>query len=276
MKKLGFCLFALIFFLCGCKPNTTSPVDPEDKPETEEKIYKLGEYGDYVKYIDDTKDSSTLESEYLKLTQKKKENEIGVFQSNYCVGLLKFFSIEEKINLTIDISKTELKKLDDDFRTGNKESYRICNLNIEMGDLLFHYEQVGIRQKGNTSRGAILDSNENLNLRHYKLSFTATFDDEFTQTPISWTDEEAYEYRDNRSFFGLEKLNIRWNRNQDSTYLKEYYAFEMYRENGVLAPHSAPMQVKMKIDGNTQNLGIYLGVEDIDKNFIKRNLVKDS
>ncbi|MDE6655364.1 MAG: CotH kinase family protein, partial [Anaeroplasmataceae bacterium] len=145
-----------------------------------------------------------------------------------------------------------------------------------MGDLYFHYEQVGIRQKGNTSRGAILDEEENINLRHYKLNFTATFDDEFTQTPLSWTDTEAYEYRDNRNFFGLEKLNIRWNRNQESTYLREYYAFEMYRNNGVLAPHTAPMQVEMNIDGDTQNLGVYLGVEDIDKSFIKRNLVKAS
>ncbi|MDE7106661.1 MAG: CotH kinase family protein, partial [Anaeroplasmataceae bacterium] len=145
-----------------------------------------------------------------------------------------------------------------------------------MGDLLFHYEQVGIRQKGNTSRGAILDNKGNINLRHYKLNFTATFDDEFTKTPIKWTDDAAYEYRDNRDFFGLEKLNIRWNRNQESTYLREYYAFEMYRNNGVLAPHSAPMQVEMKIGGASQNLGVYLGVEDIDKGFIKRNLVKAS
>ncbi|MDE6407633.1 MAG: CotH kinase family protein [Anaeroplasmataceae bacterium] len=294
MKKLGFCFLVLILFLVGCKTNSPTPekptdeekpVEPADKEKPEEptdkekpeiKGYPLGAYGDYVTYVDETKDTTTLEEDYLSLTEKKKETANGVFQSNYCLGLLKFFSIDEKIKLSIDISKEELKKLDEDYKTGNKESYRICNLDIELGDLLFHYEQVGIRQKGNTSRGAILDNKENINLRHYKLNFTATFDDEFTKTPISWTDDAAYEYRDNRNFFGLEKLNIRWNRNQESTYLREYYAFEMYRQNGVLAPHSAPMQVEMKIDGDIQNLGIYLGVEDVDKSFIKRNLVKDS
>ncbi|MCM1131440.1 MAG: CotH kinase family protein [Roseburia sp.] len=294
MKKLAFFFLILGVFLVGCKTKTPNqeeskdneqPIDsvdkdnlegPTDKDQSEVVGYPLGVYGDYVKYVDDTKDTSTLKADYLSLTEKIKEKNNGAFQSDYCSGLLKFFSIEEKIRLTIDISKVELKKLDEDYRTGNKESYRICNLNIELGDLYFHYEQVGIRQKGNTSRGAILDNKENINLHHYKLSFSATFDDEFTKNPMSWKDTIAYEYRKNRNFFGLEKLNIRWNRNQESTYLREYYAFLMYRNNGVLAPHSAPMQVEMKIDGNTQNLGVYLGVEDIDKSFIKRNLVKAS
>ena len=91
MKKLCFCLFILLVFLTGCKTNTPKPIE-QDKTET--KVYKLGTYGDYVKYIDETKDTSTLEADYLSLTEKKKDKANGVFQSNYCLGLLRFFSID--------------------------------------------------------------------------------------------------------------------------------------------------------------------------------------
>ncbi|MDE6655843.1 MAG: hypothetical protein K2J85_02505, partial [Anaeroplasmataceae bacterium] len=128
MKKLGFCFMVLLVFLAGCKTSTPKPEEPTDKDKTETKVYQLGAYGDYVKYIDDTKDASALETDYLSLMEKKKESAHGVFQSNYCQGLLKFFSIDEKIKLTIEISKEELKKLEEDYQTGNKESYRICNL----------------------------------------------------------------------------------------------------------------------------------------------------
>lgn len=275
MKKIFLCF--LFIFLVGC--STQKPSEKEEEPSKTpeaQNIYKLGDYGDYVKYADESKDAVSLEADYLKLTNKVKGDKNGVFESNYECGLLDFFSLDKKIKLNIDIQKEELLKLNADFKSGNKESYRICNIDIEMNDLLFHYEHVGIRQKGNTSRGAILDSNERINLRHYKLSFTATFDDDFTETPVKWEDEKALEYRDNRNFFGIEKLNIRWNRNQEKTYLREFYAFEMYRNNGVLAPHSNLLQVEMNVDGDIQNLGVYLAVEDIDKSFLKRNLVKTS
>lgn len=275
MKKLFLCF--LLIFLVGCsiqKPSEKEE-EPSKTPEVQ-NIYKLGDYGDYVKYADESKDAIFLESDYLKLTDQVKGNKNGVFESNYESGLLDFFSLDKKIKLSIDIQKEELLKLNADFKSGNKESYRICNIDIEMDDLIFHYENVGIRQKGNTSRGAILDSNERINLRHYKLSFTETFDDDFTDTPVKWEDEKALEYRDNRNFFGIEKLNIRWNRNQEKTYIREFYAFEMYRNNGVLAPHSNLLQVEMNVDGDLQNLGVYLAVEDIDKTFLKRNIVKAS
>lgn len=279
MKKICLYFLVILFFLVGCS-NTPKEEEKEENPNQpvvpKQDVYKLGEYGDYVKYLDDSKDVTSLEAEYQELSKKIKGEKSGVFETNYEAGLLKFFSIDEKIKLSIDIQKKELEKLNEDYKKGNKESYRICNLDIIMGDLLFHYEQVGIRQKGNTSRGAILDDNGKINLRHYKLSFTATFDDEFTETPLEWKDAAALEYRDNRNFFGIEKLNIRWNRNQEKSYLREYYAFEMYRQNGVLAPHANPMQVEMKVDGSSQNLGVYLAVEDIDKSFIKRNIVKAS
>ncbi len=272
MKKWLIFLVCTCFILTGCKPNKT---DDKKDPIPESNSYSLGAYGDYVQYTDTSKDSSNLEKEYLALKEKKSLEKNGLLEETYPQGLIDFFTIENKIKLTIEITKEELEKLDLDYQQGNKESYRICNLDIQFNGLIFHFEQVGIRQKGNSSRGAILDEEGKIYLRHYKLSFSETFDDEFRDDPIEWTDQEALAYREDRTFFGLEKLNIRWNRNKEKTYIREYYAFETYRANGVLAPHTNPMQVEMKIGNQIENLGVYLGVEDINKDFIKRNLASE-
>ncbi len=237
-------------------------------------IYYIA-YGDYVEYVDSSKDPSNLATEYQNLTSEVKGEANGVFQENYQVGLSEFFNIENKIEITINISSSELAKLDNDYTTGNRESYRVCDLDITYLGLHFHYEQVGIRQKGNTSRGEVLDGDK-INLRHYKLSFEETFDDEFTETPMTWESSAAYTYREDRDFFGADKIDIRWNRSKDTTYLREYYSYEMYRANGGLAPHSNVVQVIMNHDGIKDNMGVYLAVENINKGFIKRNIIKAS
>lgn len=265
-------MLSLAFCSCNTKPNDSTTKPNEEKtPEVTGDILELG-YGDYVRYVDKTKNSSTLKNEYEKL-QKKVTNQINSnIVSTYEQGLLNFFNINYKIDLNVKIEQSELEKLNHDNEINNRESYRICDLDITINGLIFHYEDVGIRQKGNTSRGDIIDKDGNIYQRHYKLSLTETFDDEFTTTPIKWTNQKELEYREKRDFFGLEKLNLRWNRNQDSTYIKEYYAFEMYRNNGVLAPHSNPVHLTMTINNESQNLGVYLAVEDINKKFLQKNL----
>ncbi|MDE6583963.1 MAG: hypothetical protein K2K15_01035, partial [Anaeroplasmataceae bacterium] len=160
MKKVLFFIVVLqLFCLCSCKTEV-----PPSPPLMEAARYKLGEYGDYVKYADADKADISLEEAYSKLEAEVKSSKNGIFESKYSQGLLDFFNIENQIKLTIDISKEELELLNQDYELGNKESYRICNLEITMGNLLFHYEEVGIRQKGNTSSAAIIESEGNINL----------------------------------------------------------------------------------------------------------------
>ena len=259
-------------------PEITNPDDPkEDEPtdpiEVKDKI-AIGSYGDYVEFAskDDKRD---LNEQYTALLKEKTYFESGIFKVNYQVGLYEFFNYENQIQIVINITKDELNKLDNDHKVNNKETYRMCSLEITYLGLHFHYEEVGIRQKGNLSRGEIL-SGESINLRHYKLSFEETFDDEYTENPKVWEDEKAKAYREDRKFFGENKIDIRWNRNEDHTYLKEYYAYELYRSSGALAPRSNPVNVSLNIDGDKQNMGVYLAVENMNKSFIKRNFVKAS
>ncbi len=254
-------------------PDTPDTPDTPDQPGDTTKI-NLNAYGDYVE-LENTNSDINLQEKYNELKVEQKGEINGVLQSNYEKGLLEFFNLDNKVRVQIDISKDELNKLDNDYYTKNRESFRECKLDIYMLGLHFHYEGVGIRQKGNTSRGAILNGNK-LNLRHYKLSFEETFDDEFTETPKTWQDEVAKASRQDRKFFGISKIDFRWNRNLDSTYLREYYAYELYRSNGGLSLRSNPVNFSMKVGDSVENMGVYLAIETANKSFIKRNFVKAS
>lgn len=202
----------------------------------------------------------------------------GIYQDSYPKGAKELFNINNKVKLQINISEEELKKIEEDNPYANaptKDIYRKCSLDISYMGLTFHMEEVGIRMKGNSSRGPIF-SGEKLILRHYKLSFGETFDDakEYGEDVKEWASKEERDARKDRNLFGLEKLDLRFNKNEEKTYLREYYAFESYRSQGLLAPHSNPMNLWMNIDGTKYNAGVYLGVETVDKVFLAHNLVK--
>ena len=235
----------------------------------------IGDYGDYVEYSDATMDGKPT-AELAELSKSVKGTANDIFQTNYQQGLLNLFSYEKHIKFVIDISSTEIAKLERDYYKRNRESYRICNLDIYMDNLHFHYEQVGIRQKGNTSRDFIRE-NDKINLNHFKLSLEETFIDEYRDENNKWYSNAAKTYREDRKFFGANKFNIRWNRNEDKTYIREMYASEMYRDNGVLAARMNPIQVGLSLDGGeTQNMGVYMLTEQINKGFLKRNLVSSA
>jgi hypothetical protein len=118
-------------------------------------------------------------------------------------------------------------------------------------EMHFTYEQVGVRMKGNTSRTNFWDSSSGMyNLVHFKISFQETFEDEayYGSDALVWNDSDARKERKNRTFATLEKIDMRWNKNDDYTYIREHYAYEIYREFGVLAPHTSLASVDIASD----------------------------
>lgn len=191
-----------------------------------------------------------------------------------------FFNPENHISFHLDISSTELKKIQKDYEKyssmGSKSPiYRMADLYITItkpsGDTLdFTIEQVGVRMKGNTSRTSFYDSNGMYNLIHFKLSFQETFDDEtyYGSDALTWNDTDARKARKNRTFATLEKIDIRWNKNCDPTHIREQYAYELYREFGVIAPRTNLASV----DIGNDHAGVWMFYEPIDKIFLEKNL----
>ncbi len=190
------------------------------------------------------------------------------------------FSLNNKIEIRIDMDESELAKLQADYERyssfGSKSPiYRMADVTLSIttpeGDqYIYVIPQVGVRMKGNTSRTHFYSPEEGIyNQIHLKLSFQETFDDAayYGEDSLTWEASDR-EVREKRTFATLEKLDLRWNKCADSTYIKELYAYEIYRDQGVLAPH-------MNLSHLTwagMNMGVYSINEPVDKIFLRKNL----
>lgn len=191
------------------------------------------------------------------------------------------FSPDSKVTLKLYMEETEIAKLQQDHETYSKQGskspiYRMADLEITIsnaaGNYTYRIEQVGVRQKGNTSRSDFYDPAAGIyNLIHLKLSFQETFDDPayYGADALEWS-EQARKVRKDRTFATLEKIDLKWNKCDDSTYVKESYAYQMYRSYGVLAPHTNPVSV----DWSGVHLGVYTMYEPVDEIFLQKNLPK--
>ncbi len=187
------------------------------------------------------------------------------------------FDIESEIRISIDIPKEELAKIQKDYEHyesfhSKSPIYRMCTMTIEVNGEKHTIEEVGIRMKGNTSRRSFYDigSDTVYDLIHFKVSFTETFDnvEYYGEDAKVWTDEEARKERKDRTFASLDGLELKWNRDVDSTYIRDTYAYKMYRAFGVLAPNNTIGTLEV----NGDNWGVYKIHEPVDKIFLKRYL----
>ena len=196
---------------------------------------------------------------------------------------LQLFDPRNKIEVDLDMADSELQKLQDDYdrydEMGSKSPiYRKANVSITITNVqdtvTYRIPEVGVRMKGNTSRTDFYNAEEGIyNFIHLRLDFQETFEDEtyYGSERTIWNDEKKLKQRKDRTFATLEKLELRWNKNNDSTYLREVYAYELYRSEEVLAPN-ATLSV---FHWNNANMGIYVLVEPVDKVFIQRNLPEE-
>lgn len=191
------------------------------------------------------------------------------------------FDETSHVSIKLNISNSELKKIQQDYEKyssmGSKSPiYRMADLVITITTAdgkvgQWTIPQVGVRMKGNTSRTSFYSDNDGMyNLVHFKISFQETFDDAtyYGKDALTWDDADARKARKNRTFATLEKIDMRWNRNDDTTYIRENYAYELYREFGVLAPHTSLASVDIGKD----HAGVWVIYEPIDKIFLEKNL----
>lgn len=218
---------------------------------------------------DNTNNTANVAYTPIKMSDdfKADKEELALYES--------LFSSDSKIKVTVDISDEELRKIQEDYdRYSSKGSkspiYRKCNMTFEINGEKYTIEEVGVRMKGNTSRTDFYNENSMsvYALIHFKFSFTQTFDNEeyYGEDAKVWASEEERQARKDRTFATLEGIEMKWNHDLDSTYTREIYAYEMYRDMGVLAPNCVLSQ--LVISG--ESYGVYKIYEPVDKVFIKR------
>lgn len=194
---------------------------------------------------------------------------------------INLFSADVRVELRLDISDEQLQLLQSDYEKyssfGSKSPiYRKANLAVKMtlpdGSVKERFiEEVGVRMKGNTSRTSFYNSHDGIyNLIHLKVSFGETFDDEvyYGSDAKVWANSDARKARKKRTFATLEKIDLRWNKEDDATYIREIYSYDVYREMGVLAPH-----VNLaSLDMGGVHMGVFNVYEPIDDIFLEKNL----
>ena len=194
------------------------------------------------------------------------------------------FELKNKINVTVNISESELAKIEADYQEYGSECniYRLASsvtITIEYPNeretTVATIEEVGIRMKGNTTRHSFYD-NGITSLIHFKLDFQETFDDSsvYSSSELkTWEDETMRENRKNRTFFGLRGLELKYNAEGDLTYTRDIYASKVYRENGIFAQDTNLGVLNFNIDGSKNksgSLGVYKIYEPVDRMFVKK------
>ena len=187
--------------------------------------------------------------------------------------------IENHLTIEIDIPDSELMLIQNDFdkysAMGSKSPiYRKCNIKVTVEDQVYEIEEVGIRMKGNTSRTDFYDSETGMyDIIHYKLSFQETFDDDdYYENPKVWSDDDLRDERKDRTFAGQAKLDLKWNKNYDQSHIREYWAYEMMSNYGLLAPKLNLAHVFMNNLGTMESLGLYTVIENVDIYFLEKRL----
>lgn len=190
------------------------------------------------------------------------------------------FAPENRLEIKLDIPDAELAKLQADYeKYQNMHSkspiYRMADMYVKLTcadgtTKEWTIPQVGVRMKGNTSRCDFYSPEEGMyNLVHFKISFSETFDKEkyYGEDALVW-DEEQREARKSRTFATLEKIDLKWNRNDDKTYIKEIYSYDLFRENGVISPYTTLASVDIGED----HAGVWTVYEPIDDIFLEKRL----
>ncbi len=191
------------------------------------------------------------------------------------------FNLDNKVEINIDISDDELAKMEKDYEKYSEMNskspiYRMADkVTVKIGDEKYEIDEVGVRMKGNLSLSDFYDTDKKdmYNLIHLKLSFDETFDDEkyYGDSAKKWDTPEQRDERKKRTFATLNGIDLKWNKNYDNTYLREYYTNEMFRSNNVIAQ-------RMNLAATTfggKYCGVYTIYEKIDNNFIERNFPEE-
>jgi spore coat protein CotH/Leucine-rich repeat (LRR) protein len=183
----------------------------------------------------------------------------------------RFFNDQEAKSIIIQISEEEWNAYDQamldysDMFNGELRTdyYAKADFIYEDSQGSIFIENIGFRTRGNTSRVRIQNDDGSLNMSNFKISFHESFND------------EALMINNSRTVFEVEELDMKWNRNEDSTYLTEKFSLDLMREFGVYAAHTSLANVYIEIDGERHYYGVYTVFEPIDKLFIEKRFEQD-
>lgn len=198
------------------------------------------------------------------------------------------------------------------YRWSHSEIYRQVDFEYlnDDGSVIEKLENVGFKMKGNTSRQwpeHIYDSDDGVvSFKPRRFSFGLKFDEKFDEDEGVYScidssgnaaavpnypcsnrigrDLAEVPENDDRSFFGVEKLSFRFNRD-DPSYQRELLAHDILNSLGIPSARVAHAAIELNIIGSGSlygetlplsfNMGVFQMTEQVDKPFLKRYFGKN-
>ena len=155
-------------------------------------------------------------------------------------------------SLTVSVSGDEWKRLLDLYDAdSNTKDYVRCDVRFESGGRKYSVQNAGLRLRGQTSRRRPQGHDGNFHHFHAGIHL------------------RKFE-PGNPEIDGFRRFNLKYAK-EDPTYVREHYCYDLLSRYGVwTSPRSSWCRLTLQAGGPLLNYGVYLMVESIDKQYLKR------
>lgn len=251
--------------------------DGEDALEFETKVYN--KYGEEIsnkdveiyvngqkytkkKFKSDKAGEYTVKAKYKEVESNQVYVRTREYTNPVTQEYLDFFNHNKLHNIEIKITRAEWDRLLNNLKKNKLSSEDVAADMIYTGELgKITMNKVGFKVRGNASRGLPQNNGE-----YTKVPFKIKFDETFDMKK----DDPKYEQTKNRRLFALSGMNLKWNRKYDDTQIREMFNYELMGKAGVTVPKTASVLLKINIDGEIHNYGLYTVIEPIDGEFLTK------
>ena len=159
--------------------------------------------------------------------------------------------------ITLTITQDQWDKMVSNTKSGNKKTvYVKSDFKYEKNGKTYEMNDIGVRNRGNSSYRAPVDDSGNLQQAHFKLKFD------------NFIDDDAHHAKK-----ALKGINLKFMLN-DMSYVQEVYSYDLFKRFGVwTAPRCSYAKLYIKIgDKEATYFGIYKAIEPVSKQFIKARI----
>lgn len=175
---------------------------------------------------------------------------------------LDLFNINDVPSITLEFTEKDWNKLLTNFDLNPKNEKKIVShFTFVLNGKTVELDSIGLKIRGNTSRrrpegatGQLHDAaNPDWHHCHFALDFS--------------------KYKDGQRFEGLNKLNLKWFKD-DSNYCREIYSYDLFNRYGCwTAPRASYCKINIKIKGDAKPAyyGVYAMIESMDEEFLTRH-----
>ncbi len=179
------------------------------------------------------------------------------------VATTELFNINDLPEIKLTVPLKDWNKLLTNYDLNNDNDKKVVShFEFNLNGQKITLDSIGIRLRGNTSR---IRPEGNLGELHnattpdwHHCHFGLNFD----------------KFKNNQKFNGLEKLNLKWFKD-DANYAREIYTYDLFERFGIwTAPQASYCKLTIYVEGDAKPAyyGVYAMIESVDEDFIaKRN-----